>query len=207
MVKVVNFKAFLKLVREEAEKAKISFVNGKVIFVPTPYFTKMQNAVIKYGNLNQLYDFAVQNFKGANVKALSERILKSKQPILNYKWALNVVGANALSHGKVVLEDKDPFLNMLYAANVPNANVREHEKLVLLSKEPLACFNFAYKVKGAHIPSHVRVIVEGTDEVAKNLLKENHEFLVKKFTESITPYKQRDKLRDALQSSTEFEFI
>ena len=67
------------------------------------------------------YNFA-HEIREANVKRLSEKIIKSGNPYYNFLFARDIAGVDKKAHEKVVLEAKNANVSLLFALEVKEAD-------------------------------------------------------------------------------------
>lgn len=97
-MKKIKFDEFKDAIINEFKKGEI--VNGK--YFSTERYLFLQNLLVKYGSIEQIYNIAKLNLAGIDVKALGQKIIDSKNNKYNLLFARDVAGADIDAHNKVV---------------------------------------------------------------------------------------------------------
>lgn len=109
---------FLRRAKAEAEKCEVIRVYEGTKFFPTAVFLDMQQSVMGSDDIGLITDFA--KLKGANVRALGEKVLASKKDsvgMFNAQFA-KIKGSDVEAHVNYVLEHGD----VISIASMANTN-------------------------------------------------------------------------------------
>lgn len=150
----------MKLTRKEIDKIideiyKLSSCNSTAEEV-----FSLENKVLELDNAELSFFFA-KLIPIANIKKHQEVVLKSKEPSWCYRFATYVKGADIFALTNVVLESKDPLYNLLCARDIPQIipefDIVPFEDVILELEDPKWSIQFLI-VKGARVELHNNII-------------------------------------------------
>ncbi len=103
------------------------------------------------------YRFA-KKYENADIKALGQKVIDSKDLEYNAKFA-GLIGADFKAHEQVVLEEKNPDYCLMFAKYYPNANIKAHQQVVMDHGSLYQIGEFAATVENADIAPLQEIIL------------------------------------------------
>ena len=128
----MDFRKYIQAVNKEFEN------NGR-----SELFVKAEQAVIDTGNPIMMVEFASGVKNGADIEALANAVIASKNSSCIYAFARDVKGANIKPLEEAIIKNKDTSYVIEFIKHIDGANVELLQQFIIDSKYVKGCIQIA----------------------------------------------------------------